>query len=337
MNNDLIERYIYAVTKRMPENTKNDVSDELRGLIDDMLCERCGDVIPGDKDVRIVLTELGTPQELYEKYNNSTKKCLIGSPYYSTYKYVLKIVLICVSAGIVISVAASGMFDIFKTAYAGEFSEGISYAQPWINLFINMFTMLPSGMLWAFAFVTLLFAFFYHNDIKIDTSGNLDNLPPVPKKSQKISKLDPIVGIAFSVVFLVVFLVAPQIFCAIIRENNQFIPIFNVETVRSTWYIIVLFSLIGITREVVELLEGQYNKRVMVTTVVADVATAILTIWWLLNDNLINPEFTKYITTLFKEEVVINIFTNFQCFFLVCILFALTLDTVTTVVKTMKK
>ena len=78
MNNDLIERYIYAVTKRMPENTKNDVSDELRGLIDDMLCERCGDVIPGDKDVRIVLTELGTPQELYEKYNNSicSKNCV---------------------------------------------------------------------------------------------------------------------------------------------------------------------------------------------------------------------------------------------------------------------
>jgi len=337
MNNDLIERYIYAVTKRMPEKTKNDVSDELRGLIDDMLCERCGDVVPSEKDIKVVLTELGSPQELYEKYNTDSKKCLIGSPYYSTYKYVLKIVLICVGVGIVISVAASGMFDILKTAYAGEISEGISYAQPWINLFINIFTMLPSGMLWAFAFVTLLFAFFYHNDIKIDTSGNLDNLPPVPKKKQTISKSDSIVGIAFLVVFLMVFLLAPQIFCVIVTSKNLFIPIFNVEMIRAIWYIIVLFALAGVIREVVKLIERQYNKRVMITTIVVDIVSAVLAVWWLYSDRIINAEFSNNITTLFEEDFLINIFLNFNRFFLVCILFALILDAGTAVVKTLRK
>ena len=60
--NDLVERYIYAATKRMPRKQREDVSLELRGLVEDMLAERCGSVTPTEKDIRIVLTELGTPQ-----------------------------------------------------------------------------------------------------------------------------------------------------------------------------------------------------------------------------------------------------------------------------------
>ena len=35
MKNDLIERYIYAVTKRLPQKDQKDISDELRTLNDD--------------------------------------------------------------------------------------------------------------------------------------------------------------------------------------------------------------------------------------------------------------------------------------------------------------
>ena len=34
MTNDLIERYIYAATKRLPGKIRADVSDELRTIID---------------------------------------------------------------------------------------------------------------------------------------------------------------------------------------------------------------------------------------------------------------------------------------------------------------
>ena len=79
MKNDLIERYIYAVTKQLPKKNREDVSMELRGLIDDMLSERCA-VEPTERDVRDVLTELGTPRELYAKYDEDADKCLIGQP-----------------------------------------------------------------------------------------------------------------------------------------------------------------------------------------------------------------------------------------------------------------
>ena len=92
VKNDLIDRYIYAVTKHMKSAMKKDVAAELETIIQDMLEERCGDVTPTERDIKVVLTELGTPAELSSKYKGETQDCLIGQPYYSLYVYVLKIV-----------------------------------------------------------------------------------------------------------------------------------------------------------------------------------------------------------------------------------------------------
>ena len=85
VKNDLIERYVYAVTKYMKADLKKDVSAELETIIQDMLEERCGDVMPTEHDIRVVLTELGTPAELASKYKSETQDCLIGQPYYNLY------------------------------------------------------------------------------------------------------------------------------------------------------------------------------------------------------------------------------------------------------------
>lgn len=49
MKNNLIERYICAVTKRLSNSLKEDVAMELNSLIEDMLSERCGEVAPSEK------------------------------------------------------------------------------------------------------------------------------------------------------------------------------------------------------------------------------------------------------------------------------------------------
>ena len=77
-DNDLIERYLYAITRRLPAKQRADVAEELRTLISDMLDERCGSLPPTAKDVRVVLTELGTPGEMVRKYTSGEGECLIG-------------------------------------------------------------------------------------------------------------------------------------------------------------------------------------------------------------------------------------------------------------------
>lgn len=330
MKDSLIERYVYAVAKRLPSKMQEDVIQEIRGLIDDMLLERCGDVKPSEKDIRVVLTELGSPKELAEKYDTSAKNCLIGPPYFVTYKYVLKIVLVCVGIAMLVSSVFSTVIDSVEVFKNAEIM--LQSTKFWIDLFSNMFVMVAEGLVFCFAFVTLLFAVFYHKDIKIDNE-NLDNLPPVPKK--EISRADCIVGIAVSVVFAVVFLAAPQIF-GVILDGKSFVSILNVSYVQRLWYVIVIFALLGISREVIKLIERQYNKKVMITTVITNVCSAVTAVFWLFNDNIINKDFIAAVTNALQEDIPLAIFSNFNYFFLFCILLALTIDTLVAVIKTIK-
>ncbi len=325
MKNDLRERYIYAVTRKLPAKIRKDVSEELETLIDDMLMERCGDVTPTEKDLRVVLTELGTPRELYEKYTDDGKDCLIGFPYYNDYKFILKIVLICLVCGV-------GMASIL--------SEIINPSEAWYNGLFKWFEAILSAIPAVFMVITLIFAFCYHKGININLKNDFDfdNLPPVPDKRNRISKTESIIGIAISVVFLVVFLFAPKLIGCFLTKTSEFMPIFNAEAIRSSWLLLVIFTVCGITRETVKLIEGRYCKRVMIVTIITNSITAIVTCTWLLGANIMNPDFISSVSTIFAgEEVVINLFKNFQIFFMAVILFALGLDTIETVVKSLRK
>lgn len=326
MNNDLVERYIYAVTRRLIRKQREDVAQELRGLVDDMLTERCGNLTPTEKDVRVVLTELGTPQELYAQYDVDADKCLIGQPYYSTYLFVLKIVLLSVAAGLTISNL------ILQIMEPQGFFEGIT----------SWFAYLWDGLIGSFAFVTLLFAFFYRKGVRINEPFNFDDLPPVPKKSELIPKWECIAGIVFMILFVVIFLVAPQILCIGVTDHRGgYVPVFDVEKLRGTWYIIISFAVCGIIRETVQLTEGRYNNKVMVTALVTNLVSAVLVIWWLVGFSLINIDFLGNIGTVFGEAeasgIVYQIFCNFDLFLLGVMLFALLLDSIDVTVKTLRK
>lgn len=323
MKHDLIERYIYAVTKQLPKKQREDVAQELRGLIDDMLNERCGEITPTEKDIRIVLTELGTPQELSAQYDEDAKKCLIGHPYYSTYKFVLKIVLFAAAVGITI---ANLMLQLVEP-------------QEWFSAITGWLEMLYNTLLATFAIVTLLFAFFYRKGVQITEPFNFDKLPPVPKRTKELSKRECIAGMVFIVIFVVVFLAVPQIMGFHIDRNGLRIPMFSVSALRETWYIIILFAICGMIRESIKLLEGRYNKPVLIVATVTNAISAILSIWWLTGFKLIHPEFLANVATLFKGEdaFVINLFSNFQLYFLIIMLFALILDSVEVAIKTLRK
>lgn len=321
MNNELIERYIYAVTKRLPAKSREDVSNELRTLIEDMLEEKCGDITPVEKDIKVVLTELGTPDELADKYDTSTHKYLIGPPYFSTYKFVLKIVLICMVIGLVVS----GIITAVTTPSDFLIEAGVE----WVATII-------SGLTSAFAIVTIIFAFFSYKGIKLN-NFSFDELPAVPQKKQEISRIDCVMGICTSVIFLVIFLIVPQCVGAYMPEVNEFVPIFNVDVIRSVWYIPALFSIAGISREIIKLIEGRYNKKVMITTIVDNAISAVVAAWWLMRDNIINPEFIGALTGEFQEEIIIKAVTNFELVFLGAMLVALALDTIVAIIKTLSK
>ncbi len=304
--NELIQRYIYAVTKNLSPALRKDVSKELETIISDMLEERCGET---EQDVLAVLAELGRPEELSEKYNPSKDKCLIGPPYYAQYKLVLKIVLACVAFGTTLASALAGAMD----------------AKPLPQMLLTILTSVFSGALFGFTFVTILFAIFYHKGIELKTPGNFD-LPPVPKK--EIPRSQPILGIMFTILFVTVFLIIPQVFSAIFTQTGQVIPVFSLQYLRETWYIILGYAALGIIRESVKLIDGRYSLRLMVTSIITNGLSFLLAVLWL-NKNIINPAFASQMTGMFQGDnaFIANIFANFHYIFLAVILFALVLET----------
>lgn len=322
MKNDMIDRYIYAVTKHMNPKIREDVSKELYALVDDMLMERCGDMAPTEKDIRVVLTELGSPQELYAKYDEDSSQCLIGQPYYSAYKSVLRIVLTCMAVGLTI----------------GSIVLQILEPQSWGVAIGDFLHRIWSGGFGVFAGLTILFAVFYRKGIKLDDGFNLDDLQPVPSKKQEITKLECIIGIVLNVLFAVVFLAVPEVLCAVFRDGGEVIPVFSTAALRSSWYMIVLSWACGIISETVKLMEGQYSRLVLVTTLIANAVSAVVSVVWLTCFDLINPQLVTELTALFGEEghFIVKHSDKFQYFFMGFILIALAIDTVEVVVKTLK-
>lgn len=321
MNQDLIERYIYAVTKGLNRRQQEDVAQELRTLIDDMLTERCGERTPGEKDIRVVLTELGTPRELHSQYTGDGDKCLIGQPYYSTYLFVMKIVLAAVAVGITVSNVILQLLE----------------PKPWYAMAGTWLAMLYNSFLASFAIVTLLFVFFSRKGIRLTEPFNFDDLPPVPNRSKEIPKWESIAGIGFCAVFAVLFLFTPEVFSVILE--GTVVSLFDIDVVKQTWFMVAAFAACGIFRETVNLMEGQYNRKVLTVSLATNVLSAVFSIWWLVGFDLLNPVFLANMKEIFAGEstFVYGIFGNFDLFFLGVMLLALVLDSVDVTVKTLRK
>lgn len=86
---DLAGRYVHAVSRRLPADTRDDVAQELRATIADMAEARGGD--PREA-VHATLVELGDPARLAREYRGRPRM-LIGPDYFDTYLAVLKPVL----------------------------------------------------------------------------------------------------------------------------------------------------------------------------------------------------------------------------------------------------
>ena len=315
MKNDLIERYVYAVTKQLNHKVRQDVSMELKGLIEDMLQERCGENQPQEADIKAVLTELGTPAELAAKYDDGADSCLIGQPYYTAYRQVIKLILAIVAAGLTLS----------------AFIIQILEPKPILEAFGLWFSSLLNGLISGFGIVTLIFAVLSHRGAKLPFS--LEDLPTVPAKAHRISTGDCIFEICFHAVFLCVFLALPQVFSA--KVGDLWVPVFDIPLLRSNWYIFVLFSLAGIIREVVKLMEKRYNRRVLAVSLGADLISAALAFWWLLGRNIFSPEFLGSLTLVFPEEaqIIYSLFQHFNPVLLACMMLGLVMDFLTALWK----
>lgn len=321
---DIIERYVYGVTKNLPLKSRKDIEKELKTLIYDMLEERFGEKEWTKNDITEVLKELGNPRDLSEEYMDR-KRYLIGPQYFSQYIMLLKIVIFSVILGMTIASFVEGI-----TNNAG----GI------LNLLFHWISGLLSGISSAFVWVTCIFAFFEYRGIQVkETSDDwsIDDLPQVPDKKARISKGGSISSIVFNILVGMLFTFAPQFIGVIhIGENPAAIPVFNLSFLEKMLPLFLLCIGLGILREIIKLLEGRYSLRVGVVAAVLDVIALIITIIIFTEKEMWNPDFLTGVTALYDFDhgaIMQSFWPNFSTFFAWVFVLAFSIDIIDTLYR----
>lgn len=310
---ELMERYIYQVTRRLPREQRNEVGMELQELI--------GDMMDANGSMEEALMKLGSPAEFAKKYQD-TSRYLIGPEYYDNYLWFLKIVLLCT----LIPVLAVGVIEGVQEAAAvsgSDYITGIVHAV--IYGITNSATNGIISCMGAFGGVTIMFAVMERQKIKFDlrrekewTINDLgDNftsqkngwtpkyLAPVPHKKAFISRGDSIVGIVFIVIFCVLLIFAPRLFAGIFREGKikTIVPIFNLDKWNMILPVFITGLLIGLADEAVRLVMGCYCKIVMISSIVCGVLQVILSMLLLKVLPFWNPDFAAEVKTQLGEQL----------------------------------
>ena len=219
---DLIERYIYAVGKKLPRKQRADIGKELTSLIMDELDARTGNGEPGTADVTAVLMEMGPPGEVAARYTERGRY-LIGPVLYPTYIMVAGIM----SGAVLLALTISMLIGfIGSRPDAGE-------ALLQVGLLIPRFIMAAvSGL----GFMTIAFAIIERfmpekeiKSLKDEAAWDPEQLPQVPAKYDETKPWEEILGIVLTVAAIVVFNAFPDVIGIYCIEGESCVPVLSRE------------------------------------------------------------------------------------------------------------
>lgn len=240
---NIIERYIYDVIRRLPENDRSDVERELRAGIADMLSDQ-----PTESETAQVLENLGNPFKLAEQYRVNPRY-LISPAIFENYIAALKII---------IPVAASIMGLLGLVFY---FNEGIPVS--FAGAVTGMLSGALSGSISVLFTVTIGFALAdYFQFRSASRKWSISDLPELPAEtSVRIKRSETVTGMLFSVVFIA---------CAFaVMRNPQLIGWYSTETAPVPLFIsealsrfipwLILVSIISLVISFIKLIFGRWN------------------------------------------------------------------------------
>ncbi|HAX73367.1 MAG TPA: hypothetical protein DCY20_07575 [Firmicutes bacterium] len=285
---ELINRYVYAVVRQLPEHERAEIEKELHGLIDEMMTEYAE--LSGEEAAKHVIEQLGDPQVLANKYRGR-ERYLIGPSYFDKYVFVLKIVLFAVFIGITIS------SFIGVIVSDGDIVAMIS------NYVMNLFLTLLQGAAW----VTGVFALFeyYHVDLDKEAGFSINDLPQIPHQKAMISRVESVFAIMFSAIFFSVLYFAPQWMTIVIKSDSIYesFQVFNLEALHTYNFMIPLIFIVTIIQECLKMIWGKWTvNRAILSGVMSFISSGLLIVFFS-NISIWNEKLTGLISQYANVEM----------------------------------
>lgn len=195
----LIERYIYAIKRRLPGTVKEDLAQEIESLIYDELEEKFGEKAEySQEQVEEVIDEMGHPSKVAERYRGD-KQYLVGPTLFPVFKMVASIVLGATTFGLVVA---------FIVERFAMIDSGL-----WENT-MDFFMLIPSlfsALIGAFGGVALTFSIiervgnFDGKEVNLYEDWKVKDLPELPEENEIVRLWEPIVAITFGTLGILFF------------------------------------------------------------------------------------------------------------------------------------
>lgn len=290
---ELIERYIYAVTKNLPVKQRADIEKALRSRIAELLQHRTGSQTPQTADIEAVLGELGEPGKLADQYRGHARY-LIGPVFYETYWLVLRITLLAAGFGLLIATGvrlATNPPDLT------------------MKILADFFGGLYSALIGAFGLVTLIFALNEHynpaaqNQFKNKTEPwQPSQLPVCPVHELVIKRSEPIAAIIFMALFLVIINLNLNIISVYIQNQDGYriVPLFS-DYFRQFIPWIDLSLVLAILLEGFKLIAGRWTLPLVGGCLVQKILSLVISLQLLADARLFSSDFFQEIKTLFAS------------------------------------
>lgn len=280
---EMTSKYIYAVTQRLPQAQRQDIAEELQGLIEDMLEERVQGGEITDNDEEEVLLKLGNPKHLAQKYRGD-KKYLISPEYFDSYILVLKIVM----ASVVLSISAGFIIQIII--------DPIAILDHFIEFIVSFVTAVPM----AFGWTTFGFAMgeyigaFNQKGIQIDGEWRPSDLAAIPDPKRRIKRGESIAGIIFYVLFIVILAFSNDYFGVWLFQEGEFtgiVPFLNEETYVTYLLFIIVVLGFGILKECLKLIYAKWTFKLVTFTAVINLVSLAAVMLMITGPEFWNPNF----------------------------------------------
>ncbi len=289
---ELIDRYIYAVSVRLPESYRSEVIQELRTNIEDMLPEDAT-----GNDIRDVLKKLGNPAKLADEYSQ-VKRYLIGPGLYDRYFSVLKLVTGIVAIVLFLVTLVDGIL----TAPIPHGILGLG-----ITLFVDILIAVSTGIMQAFLWVTLVFVIIERVNADQELppfskkEWSPDDLAPIPLGKSKISRGEAIFSLFGTIFFTALLYFAPHLIGVYVKNGStiNLIELFVVERLQYYILFIILLAIFNIGIIIFKLIVGHWNFSIAITNAVHNLLLSVLVCVMISDAALFNPEFFVYFSNLF--------------------------------------
>lgn len=290
--NNLIERYIYDVTRRLPEGERDEVRRELAANIADMLPEN-----PIEQDIAAVLTELGAPSKLAEQYRQKPRY-LISPAMYDTYISVLKPIILIVALATGFGTALAEMMQAQDVGNIGTVIGSVIG-----SIISGAFQGAFSAAFW----VTIGFVI---NDKVNDYSGEcnkrkpwtVNDLPKLPDNSGvRITRTHTITAMALTVFFtgMIILLITKFDTILILAHGGVVIHPFATEALYRTIPYVIALGCLSLMASGVQLYYERWNIPVCIVNTLHNVVWVFIVIHILRWPDLWSGEFLSFLERTF--------------------------------------